>query len=102
MTVASNPPMSRKKRTGMTTAISASDCPRWRDRLFLISVALRLQPHPGHGRRLYRAEGGEEPGLPVVGVVDGDADEVAGSVSHVALGRWPWLWRAHRCAIQRI
>src|SRR6266550_4007968 len=101
MTVASKPPMSRKKSTGMTTAISASDCPRCVN-LFFISVALRLQPHPRHGRRPYRAESGEKPRFPVVGVIDGDADEVAGSVSHVALGRRPWLRRDHRRAIQRV
>src|ERR1700694_4779987 len=88
MTLASKPPIRRKTSTGMTTAISANDWPRLAciglcERTF-ISVALWLNPDPGHGRRLQRPEGHEEAAFPGVGVVARDADEVAGAVPHVA------------------
>src|ERR1700732_2148327 len=105
MTLASKPPIRRNISTGMTTAISASDCPRLRlsarGEKTLISVALWLQPHVGDGRRPERPERREEARLPRVGVVDRDADEVAGAVPHVAAGGWPWRaveWRT----VQRV
>src|SRR5438270_11522131 len=86
MTVASKPPINRKTSTGITTAISASDCPRCRrpPRWFLISVALRRQPDVGHGGRSHRSQRREEAGLPGVCVVNRDPEEVAGSVAYVA------------------
>src|SRR2546430_4948670 len=92
MTLASKPPISRKTSTGMTTAISASDWPRWRAgrrERCLISVALWLDPDIGNRRRPQRPQGCEEPGFPGVRVVDRDADEVAGAVPHVAARRRP-------------
>src|ERR1700694_1933075 len=87
MTLASKPPIRRKTNTGMTTAISASDCPRimCRRLRFFMSVALRLQPDIGDRCSPDRTERGEEAGLPAVGVVDGHADEVAGAVPDVAV-----------------
>src|SRR5438132_12726744 len=104
MMVASKPPIKRKKSTGITTAISASDCPRrgWVRRSLCISVALRLQSHIDIRCRLDRPERGEEAGLPGVRVLDRHADEVAGAVAHVAGGRRPGLGRNHRRPIQRI
>src|SRR4029077_13427889 len=104
MMVASKPPIKRKKSTGITTAISASDCPRcgWTRRYPGISVALRLQSHIDIRRRLDRAERGEEAGFPGVRVLDRHADEVAGAVAHIAGGRGPGLGRNHRRPIQRI
>src|ERR1700737_100311 len=89
MTVASKPPIKRNTSTGITTAISASDCPRLRRirRSCLISVALWLQPDIRHGGGAHRSQRGKETGLEGVGVVDRDADEVAGSVAHVPARR---------------
>src|SRR5207302_10954325 len=86
MTVASKPPINRKTSTGITTAISASDCPRCPrpPRWLLISVALRLQPDVGNGGRSHRSQRREVAGLPGVRVFDRDPEEVAGSVAHVA------------------
>src|SRR2546423_14008569 len=100
MTVASKPPIRRKTSTGMTTAISASDWPRLRagrGERSLISVALWLNPDIGNRRRPQRPQRCEEPRFPGVGVVDRDADEVAGAVPHVAARRRPRRggeWRA--------
>src|SRR3982074_151634 len=87
MTLASKPPIRRKTSTGMTTAISASDWPRLRlafGERTLISVALRLYPDIRDSGRPERSERCEEPRFPGVGVVDSDADEVAGAVPYVA------------------
>src|SRR5438128_12371004 len=105
MTLASKPPIRRSTSTGRTTAISASDCPRLRvtgrgERTF-ISVALRLHPDVGDGRRPERPERCEEPGFPRVGVIDGDADEIAGAVPHIAARGRPRSG-VERRAIQRV
>src|SRR2546430_12521986 len=92
MTLASKPPIRRKTSTGMTTAISASDWPRLRagrSESPLMSVALWLNPDIRNRRRPQRPQGCEEPRFPGVGVVDRDADEVAGAVPHVAARRGP-------------
>src|SRR5438477_47115 len=103
MTVASKPPISTKNNTGITTAISASDWPRRRRRpQWFISVTLRFQAHVRDRRRADRSQRREEAGLPGVGVVDGDADEVARAVTNVALCRRPGHRRRHRRAIERI
>src|SRR5256885_10582283 len=104
MTVASKPPISTKNNTGITTAISASDWPRRRRRpqWWFISVTLRFEAHVRDRRRADRSQRREEAGLPGVGVVDGDADEVARAVTNVALCRRPGHRRRHRRAIERI
>src|SRR5438445_1071913 len=92
MTLASKPPIIRNTSTGMTTAISASDWPRLpagRGESTFISIALWLDPDVGDSRCFQRPQGGEEPGFPGVGVVDGDPDEVTGAVPHVAARRRP-------------
>src|ERR1700738_209538 len=103
MTVASTPPIKRKTSTGITTAISASDCPRLRRirRSRFISVTLWLQPDVGHGRGAYRSQWREEAGLEDVGVVDRDADEVARSVAHVPAGGGVGD-RAHRGPVKSV
>src|SRR5881409_469430 len=102
MTVASKPPINKKNSTGITTAISASDWPRRRRRLWwrFISVALRLQAHVRDRRRSDRSQRREEAGLPGVREVDGDADEVARAVAYVSLSRRPGHGRRHRGAVE--
>src|ERR1700682_1484508 len=102
MTLASKPPISRKTNTGMTTAISASDCPRVTRRWFrFMSVALGLQADVRDRSGPNRSERGEEARLPVVGVVNGDADEVAGAIPYVAGRRRPGN-RSHRCPVELV
>src|SRR5256885_14873783 len=104
MTLASKPPIRRKTSTGMTTAISASDWPRLRagrNESPLMSVALWLNPDIRNRRRSQRPQGCEEPRFPGVGVVDRDADEVAGAVAHVAARRRPRRG-VERRAVQRV
>src|ERR1700694_3888215 len=97
MTLASKPPIRRKTSTGMIAAISASDCPRFARRwMRFISVTLGLQADVRYRRGPNRPERGEEAGLPVVGVVDGDADEVAGAIADVAARRGPRDWSERR------
>src|SRR5207249_8405132 len=104
MTLASKPPIRRKTSTGMTTAISASDWPRLRagrNESPLMSVVLQVKDGIRDRRRSQRPQGCEEPRFPGVGVVDRDADEVAGAVPHIAAGRRPRRG-VERRAIQRV
>src|SRR2546426_7987008 len=104
MTLASKPPIRRKTSTGITTAISASDWPRLcagRGEGTFISIALWLNPDVRNRGRLQRPQWCEEAGFPGVRVIDGDADEVAGAVPHVAAGRRPRR-AVERRAVQRV
>src|SRR3989442_7892694 len=90
MTLASKPPIRRKTSTGITTAISASDWPRLcagRVERPFISIALWLDPDVRNRRCLQSPQWCAEASFPGVRVIDGDADEVAGAVPHVAAGR---------------
>src|SRR3989442_9505750 len=104
MTVASKPPIRRKTSTGITAAVSASDWPGFgagRGERTFISIALWLNPDVRNRRRLQRPQRCEEAGFPRVRVIDGDADEVAGAVPHVAAGRRPRR-AVERRAVQRV
>src|SRR4030081_2864693 len=85
-----NPPSRRTNRKGMMMASSTTDWPAcFRRSGVIISVGLRLQPHGGSGAELKGRRTDQDARLPVVLVLDDDADKVAGSIGHIPAAGGP-------------